>query len=133
MAVVESNLESGDDIGSGLNDGILYLMSTSIFSCFFVIWNILFFTKKKTETITGFLVMQKIFFYFQLLKFKLSVTVVFSAMGYLIGVDNFILNEFVLLIIGGILVTGSVNGFNQILEKDYDKLMFRTSNNHCLK
>ena len=26
-AVVESNLESGDDVGSGLNDGILYLMS----------------------------------------------------------------------------------------------------------
>ena len=68
--------------------------------------------------------MQKIFFYFQLLKFRLSVTVVFSAaMGYLIGIDNFILNEFILLIIGGILVTGSANGFNQILEKDYDKLM----------
>ena len=49
-------------------------------------------------------------------------------MGYLIGVDNFILNEFILLIIGGILVTGSANGFNQILEKDYDKLMLRTSN-----
>lgn len=26
-AVVEANLESGDDIGSGLNEGILYLMS----------------------------------------------------------------------------------------------------------
>ncbi|MEE2953707.1 MAG: hypothetical protein VX347_00875 [Bacteroidota bacterium] len=26
-AVVESNLESGNSIGSGLNDGILYLMS----------------------------------------------------------------------------------------------------------
>ena len=51
--------------------------------------------------------MQKIFFYFQLLKFRLSVTVVFSSMpmGYLIGIDNFILNEFLLLIIGGILVT----------------------------
>ena len=49
-------------------------------------------------------------------------------MGYLIGIDNFILNEFILLIIGGILVTGSANGFNQILEKDYDKLMLRTLN-----
>ena len=49
-------------------------------------------------------------------------------MGYLIGVDNFILNEFILLIIGGILVTVLQNGFNQILEKDYDKLMLRTSN-----
>lgn len=26
-SVVESNLESGDTIGSGLNDGILYLMA----------------------------------------------------------------------------------------------------------
>lgn len=26
-AVVESNMENGDNIGSGLNDGILYLMA----------------------------------------------------------------------------------------------------------
>lgn len=54
-------------------------------------------------------------------------TVVFSAMaGYLLGVSNFSVSEFLLLIFGGFLVTGSANGFNQILEGDYDKLMKRT-------
>ena len=67
-------------------------------------------------------------YYGQLLKFRLSCTVVFSSIaGYLIGVTVFNLQEFFLLIAGGFLVTGSANGFNQILEKDYDKLMIRTS------
>ena len=66
-------------------------------------------------------------YYFQLLKFRLSLTVVISATaGYLIGVENFDFIELILLAIGGFLVTGSANGFNQILEKDYDKLMLRT-------
>ena len=47
--------------------------------------------------------------------------------GYLIGVSDFKFEEFILLIVGGFLVTGSANGFNQILEQDYDKLMIRTS------
>ena len=64
----------------------------------------------------------------QLLKFKLSVTVVFSAMiGYLLGFDQFNLHHFICLTLGGILVTGSANTFNQILERDEDKLMERTS------
>ncbi|MAR40338.1 MAG: protoheme IX farnesyltransferase [Flavobacteriales bacterium] len=72
--------------------------------------------------------MKILIFYFQLLKFRLSFTVVFSAAtGYLLGVTNFHLNEFILLIIGGFLVTGSANGFNQVLEKDFDKLMKRTT------
>lgn len=72
--------------------------------------------------------MKSVIYYFQLLKFRLSSTVVFSAaIGYLLGTTSFSINEFVLLVIGGILVTGSANGFNQILEKDYDKLMKRTS------
>ena len=66
-------------------------------------------------------------YYFQLLKFRLSLTVVISATaGYLIGVENFDYIELILLALGGFLVTGSANGFNQILEKDYDKLMLRT-------
>ena len=65
-------------------------------------------------------------YYFQLLKFRLSFTVVISATaGYLIGVENFDYIELILLATGGFLVTGSANGFNQILEKDYDKLMLR--------
>ena len=66
-------------------------------------------------------------YYSQLLKLRLSLTVVISASaGYLIGVTNFQINEFLLLVAGGFLVTGSANGFNQILEKDYDGLMRRT-------
>jgi len=64
----------------------------------------------------------------QLLKFKLSITVVFSAMvGYLLGFDQFNLQHFSYLIFGGFLVTGSANTFNQILEKEKDKLMVRTA------
>ncbi len=67
-------------------------------------------------------------YYGQLLKFRLSSTVVFSAIsGYLLGVENFSIYEFLLLIFGGFLVTGSANGFNQVLERNYDKLMERTS------
>ena len=66
-------------------------------------------------------------YYAQLLKFRLSLTVVISAIaGYLIGVTDFNFQEFTLLIFGGFLVTGSANGFNQVLEKEYDKLMTRT-------
>ena len=71
--------------------------------------------------------MKKLTFFFQLLKFRLSTTVVFSAVvGYLLGIDTFILSEFIILIFGGFLVTGSANAFNQIIEKDTDKLMDRT-------
>jgi len=72
--------------------------------------------------------MQKLKYYSQLLKFRLSATVVFSAMaGYMLGVDHFDYKDFILLIFGGFLITGGANGFNQILERDFDKLMSRTS------
>ncbi len=65
----------------------------------------------------------------QLLKIKLSITVVFSAMiGYLLGFKMFNLEHFVYLTFGGLLVTGSANTFNQILERKQDKLMQRTEN-----
>ncbi len=63
----------------------------------------------------------------QLLKFRLSITVVFSAIaGYLLGFDEFNLTHFIYLSIGGMLVTGSANAFNQILEHKQDALMDRT-------
>ena len=63
-------------------------------------------------------------YYAQLLKFRLSLTVVISAIaGYLIGITDFNFQEFIFLIFGGFLVTGSANGFNQVLEKDYDKFV----------
>ena len=69
-----------------------------------------------------------IVYFGQLLKFKLSITVVFSAVcGYLIGFDSFNLQHFLYLVIGGFLVTGSANTFNQIIERGKDKLMKRTS------
>ena len=67
-------------------------------------------------------------YFFQLLKFRLSITVVFSAMaGYLLGFEfeHFNSTHFICLITGGFLVTGSANAFNQILEKDKD--MFNTN------
>lgn len=69
-----------------------------------------------------------IVYFGQLLKFKLSITVVFSAVcGYLIGFDTFNLHHFLYLVIGGFLVTGSANTFNQVIERGKDKLMKRTS------
>lgn len=67
-------------------------------------------------------------YFIQLLKFRLSITVVFSAIvGYLLGFDQFNLEHFIYLTIGGFFVTGSANSFNQILEKEKDKLMSRTA------
>ena len=64
-----------------------------------------------------------------LFKFRLSLLVVFSAgIGYL-QASGYPQNEwkkFLLFLIAGFLVTGSANTFNQILERDTDKLMDRT-------
>jgi len=66
--------------------------------------------------------------YTQLMKFRLSATVVFSALiGYLLGTTSPDFSKILLLILGGILVTGSANALNQILERNYDKLMKRTA------
>lgn len=67
--------------------------------------------------------------YVQLTKVRLSGLVVFSAaMGYLIATGvNFSWNSLLLLSLGGFLVTGSSNAFNQVIEKDTDKLMDRTA------
>ena len=62
------------------------------------------------------------------MKFRLSATVVFSsAIGYLLGVDTVVFIDIFLLLAGGILVTGSANGFNQIVERKHDKYMERTA------
>ncbi len=67
--------------------------------------------------------------YAQLIKMRLSSLVVFSAaMGFLLASEGSVnWSRFVLLILGGFLVTGSSNGFNQIMERNYDKLMDRTA------
>lgn len=68
--------------------------------------------------------------YMELVKMRLASLVVFSAgMGYLTAPSHtFEWSKFLCLILGGFLVTGSSNAFNQIIEKDLDKLMTRTTN-----
>ena len=65
-----------------------------------------------------------------LMKFKLSMTVVFSAvMSYLIALKTPVdYNNLLILFLGGLLTTGSASALNQAIEKDYDKLMPRTAN-----
>mgnify|MGYP001363090415 FL=1 len=64
-----------------------------------------------------------------LIKYRLSFSVVLSSVAsYLLGFEIFSLDTFILLIIGGFLIVGSSNGFNQIIERESDSLMSRTSN-----
>lgn len=65
--------------------------------------------------------------YSQLAKLRLSSTVVFSSVvGYLLAVDSIDIEILLMLIIGGFMVVASSNGFNQVYEKNTDKLMDRT-------
>jgi protoheme IX farnesyltransferase len=68
--------------------------------------------------------------YALLCKMRLTSLVVFSAaMGFVIASrGQFDLSQFLLLILGGFLVTGSSNAFNQVIERDTDRLMERTKN-----
>ncbi len=67
----------------------------------------------------------------KLIKFRLTFLVVFSAsISFLIGskVNGLIVwTDWLKLIIGGFLITGAANGFNEIIERDLDKLMTRTA------
>lgn len=78
---------------------------------------------------TSFAIASKLKDYLQLIKFTLSFMVVFSCVvSYLLvpGVQF----EFLLvleLFIAGILITGSANALNEILERDTDSLMKRTA------
>lgn len=66
--------------------------------------------------------------YFQLLKFRLSITVAFSsAIGFLLGAQELDWGRALLVMLGGLAVTGSANTINQIHERDLDKLMKRTA------
>ncbi|MGL4629612.1 MAG: heme o synthase [Leadbetterella sp.] len=66
--------------------------------------------------------------YFDLTKFRLSITVVFSSLfGYTLASQTPDLFSLLKLAIGAFLVTSSANIINQIKEKELDKLMSRTS------
>ncbi|MBP8792104.1 MAG: heme o synthase [Lutibacter sp.] len=65
----------------------------------------------------------------QLTKVGLSLSVVFSSLaGYLLAVEKIQVSILLLLAIGGYLMVGASNAFNQIIEKDTDALMKRTMN-----
>jgi protoheme IX farnesyltransferase len=69
--------------------------------------------------------------YFQLTKFTLSFTVVFSCViCYLLAPNIVEYNwiNIILLFIAGMLITGSANAINQGVEKDTDAVMKRTAN-----
>ena len=65
----------------------------------------------------------------ELTKFRLSITVVVSSIaGYFLAVETVNYPTLVLLMIGGYAMVGASNVFNQVFEKDLDKLMDRTKN-----
>lgn len=68
--------------------------------------------------------------YKQLVKFRLNLFVVFSAVASFIIVSQWSVSwsAALLLGVGGFLITGAANALNEVLEKDYDRLMKRTSN-----
>ena len=68
--------------------------------------------------------------YIALLKARLSFLVAFSSgFGYILGHNGpFDWGDFVMLCFGGFLVSGSAVTINQVIERDYDKLMSRTMN-----
>ncbi|HMH31692.1 MAG TPA: heme o synthase [Puia sp.] len=80
---------------------------------------------------SSFKIASKLQDYKLLIKFNLSFMVVFSAViSYLLApkVTVYDLNAILLLFAGGMLVTGSANAINQVVEKDTDALMKRTAN-----
>ncbi|HLG03718.1 MAG TPA: heme o synthase [Bacteroidia bacterium] len=78
-------------------------------------------------------VMQKIADYAAFSKLRLASLVVFSAViGYFIACRQLQIEmnwlRLMALTIGGFLITAASNGFNQVIERDTDKLMTRTQN-----
>ena len=82
---------------------------------------------------TSFALASKVKDYFQLIKFTLSFMVVFSTVvSFLIAPYYKIytrptLLSVLLLFIAGMLITGSANSINQVLEKHTDAIMKRTA------
>ncbi|ANQ48659.1 protoheme IX farnesyltransferase [Flammeovirga sp. MY04] len=67
--------------------------------------------------------------FYDLLKVRLTGVVVFSGVfGYLLGMESFSYLKVLALAFGSFMITGSANTINQIIERDYDKMMKRTQN-----
>jgi protoheme IX farnesyltransferase len=83
------------------------------------------------EQSSSFKIAGKLQDYKLLIKFNLSFMVVFSAViSYLLApkVTEFNWKSIILFFVGGMLVTGSANAINQVVEKDTDAIMKRTAN-----
>lgn len=79
---------------------------------------------------TSFSIASKVKDYFQLIKFTLSFTVVFSCViCYLLAPNVVDYNWLMILLLftAGMLITGSANAINQAVEKDTDAMMKRTA------
>jgi protoheme IX farnesyltransferase len=82
---------------------------------------------------TSFALAAKVKDYFQLIKFALSFMVVFSTVvSFLIAPNelHYVRSKVIsvlLLFVGGMLITGSANAINQVLEKSTDAIMKRTA------
>ena len=73
-------------------------------------------------------VLTRIKVYAAFTKMRLASLVVFSAVvSYMYAAVTVDFIQLAILSLGGFLVTGAANGMNQIIEKDYDKLMDRTA------
>lgn len=57
-----------------------------------------------------------------------SLVIVSSVTGYWMGVEETVWGDLVVLILGGLLLTGGSNGMNQVWEREWDGLMHRTQN-----
>ena len=77
-----------------------------------------------------FLIRGRLAAYSDLIKFRLSALVTFSAVfGYILG-DRGVFGwpGFIGLTLGGFLISGAAGAANEIMERDLDKLMKRTQN-----
>ena len=70
--------------------------------------------------------------FLEITKARLAISVVFSSLaGFMLGVLDFHSSDWLVLFklaIGGYCMVGASNAFNQVIEKDLDKLMDRTKN-----
>ncbi len=84
------------------------------------------YVKSISKSFPGFLA-RKLQAYVAFTKLRLtSLVVVSSIIGYAIGAAVFSWVDVVWLSLAGFLVTGASNGFNQIIEKEFDAMMDRT-------
>jgi protoheme IX farnesyltransferase len=84
---------------------------------------------KALDSSVSFTFASKVKDYFQLIKFTLSFTVVFSCVVCYLLAPNIVGYDWktiILLFVAGLLITGSANAINQASEKDTDAIMRRT-------